>query len=156
MTWRESYLFSTIADKVEAYTKAHPDQEIIRMGIGDVTQPLCPAVIQPWAQQAVAEMGVQKTFHGYGPEQAMRFKAGDTGILPRKAAWMALGEIFYQRWRQERSREHPDLFSADNTVCVPDPVYPGVCGYKRNGGPAHRICRCQRKQWVWRRCRRQG
>ena len=42
----ESYLFSTIADKVEAYTKAHPDQEIIRMGIGDVTQPLCPAVIQ--------------------------------------------------------------------------------------------------------------
>ena len=64
----ESYLFSTIAEKVEAYTKAHPEQEIIRMGIGDVTQPLCPAVIQAM-QQAVAEMGAQKTFHGYGPDQ---------------------------------------------------------------------------------------
>ena len=107
----ESYLFSTIADKVEAYTKAHPDQEIIRMGIGDVTQPLCPAVIQAM-QQAVAEMGVQKTFHGYGPEQGYAF-------LKR-----ALDEIFISDGAKSDLGNILDLFSADNTVCVPDPVYP--------------------------------
>ena len=90
----ESYLFSTIADKVEAYTKAHPDQEIIRMGIGDVTQPLCPAVIQAM-QQAVAEMGVQKTFHGYGPEQGYAFlKRAIQGYYQEKGVDLALDEIF--------------------------------------------------------------
>ena len=74
MTWRESYLFSTIADKGEAYTKAHPDQEIIRMGIGDVTQPLLPCGDPAMgAAGCGGDAGVQKTFHGYGPEQAMRF-----------------------------------------------------------------------------------
>ena len=112
----ESYLFSTIADKVEAYTKAHPDQEIIRMGIGDVTQPLCPAVIQAM-QQAVAEMGVQKTFHGYGPEQGYAF-------LKRAGVDLALDEIFISDGAKSDLGNILDLFSADNTVCVPDPVYP--------------------------------
>ena len=120
----ESYLFSTIADKVEAYTKAHPDQEIIRMGIGDVTQPLCPAVIQAM-QQAVAEMGVQKTFHGYGPEQGYAFlKRAIQGYYQEKGVDLALDEIFISDGAKSDLGNILDLFSADNTVCVPDPVYP--------------------------------
>lgn len=120
----ESYLFSTIAYKVEAYTKAHPDQEIIRMGIGDVTQPLCPAVIQAM-QQAVAEMGVQKTFHGYGPEQGYAFlKRAIQGYYQEKGVDLALDEIFISDGAKSDLGNILDLFSADNTVCVPDPVYP--------------------------------
>lgn len=120
----ESYLFSTIADKVEAYTKAHPDQEIIRMGNGDVTQPLCPAVIQAM-QQAVAEMGVQKTFHGYGPEQGYAFlKRAIQGYYQEKGVDLALDEIFISDGAKSDLGNILDLFSADNTVCVPDPVYP--------------------------------
>ena len=120
----ESYLFSTIADKVEAYTKAHPDQEIIRMGIGDVTQPLCPAVIQAM-QQAVAEMGVQKTFHGYGPEQGYAFLTrAIQGYYQEKGVDLALDEIFISDGAKSDLGNILDLFSADNTVCVPDPVYP--------------------------------
>lgn len=120
----ESYLFSTIAGKVEAYTKAHPDQEIIRMGIGDVTQPLCPAVIQAM-QQAVAEMGVQKTFHGYGPEQGYAFlKRAIQGYYQEKGVDLALDEIFISDGAKSDLGNILDLFSADNTVCVPDPVYP--------------------------------
>lgn len=120
----ESYLFSTIADKVEAYTKAHPDQEIIRMGIGDVTQPLCPAVIRAM-QQAVAEMGVQKTFHGYGPEQGYAFlKRAIQGYYQEKGVDLALDEIFISDGAKSDLGNILDLFSADNTVCVPDPVYP--------------------------------
>lgn len=120
----ESYLFSAIADKVEAYTKAHPDQEIIRMGIGDVTQPLCPAVIQAM-QQAVAEMGVQKTFHGYGPEQGYAFlKRAIQGYYQEKGVDLALDEIFISDGAKSDLGNILDLFSADNTVCVPDPVYP--------------------------------
>ena len=120
----ESYLFSTIADKVEAYTKAHPDQEIIRMGIGDVTQPLCPAVIQAM-QQAVAEMGGQKTFHGYGPEQGYAFlKRAIQGYYQEKGVDLALDEIFISDGAKSDLGNILDLFSDDNTVCVPDPVYP--------------------------------
>ena len=120
----ESSLFSTIADKVEAYTKAHPDQEIIRMGIGDVTQPLCPAVIQAM-QQAVAEMGVQKTFHGYGPEQGYAFlKRAIQGYYQEKGVDLALDEIFISDGAKSDLGNILDLFSDDNTVCVPDPVYP--------------------------------
>ena len=63
-----SYLFSTIAKKVAAFTEAHPEKEIIRLGIGDVTLPLVPVVVEAM-QKAAAEMGVKETFRGYGPEQ---------------------------------------------------------------------------------------
>ena len=63
---KESYLFSDIAHRVNAYTAAHPDQKVLRMGIGDVTLPLAPAVIAAM-EKAVAEMGKKETFRGYGP-----------------------------------------------------------------------------------------
>ena len=67
-TLAESYLFSNIAKKVAAYTKAHPEAKVISLGIGDVTKPLCPAVIEAM-HAAVDEMSKAETFHGYGPEQ---------------------------------------------------------------------------------------
>ena len=68
----QSYLFSTIAKKVAQFTQEHPEQEVIRLGIGDVTLPLCGAVVEAM-QQAVAEMGQKETFRGYGPEQGYDF-----------------------------------------------------------------------------------
>ena len=67
-----SYLFSTIAKKVAAFSEKETRQRVIRMGIGDVTQPLCPAVIQA-LHKAVDEMGAAETFHGYGPENVYAF-----------------------------------------------------------------------------------
>ena len=68
----ESYLFSTIAQKVSAFQTDHPKTEIIRLGIGDVTLPLCSAVVQE-LHKAVEVLGHKDTFHGYGPEQGIRF-----------------------------------------------------------------------------------
>ena len=65
----ESYLFSNIAKKVNAYSAANPDKKIIRLGIGDVTLPLTPAVTEAMTK-AVAEMGVKETFRGYAPDSA--------------------------------------------------------------------------------------
>ena len=67
-----SYLFSTIGKKVRAYQAANPDKEIIRLGIGDVTQPLAPAIIDR-LHEAVSEMGVQETFKGYAPDLGYEF-----------------------------------------------------------------------------------
>ena len=67
-----SYLFAEIARRVKAYSAAHPDADIIRLGIGDVTRPLAPAVIEAM-HKAVSEMGVQETFHGYGPDYGYDF-----------------------------------------------------------------------------------
>ena len=66
-----SYLFSTIAKKVNAYSEANPDKKIIRLGIGDVTQPIAPAIIEAM-HKAVDEMGHAETFHGYAPDSAQR------------------------------------------------------------------------------------
>ena len=74
----ESYLFSTIAHKVAAYQKANPDKDIIRLGIGDVTLPLAPAIIEAM-HKAVDEMGQKETFRGYGPEQGYDFGRGLCG-----------------------------------------------------------------------------
>ena len=68
----ESYLFSTVAKKVNEFVQKNPDKKVIRLGIGDVTRPLCKAVIEA-LHKAVDEMGVQATFRGYGPEQGYDF-----------------------------------------------------------------------------------
>ena len=67
-----SYLFAEIARRVKAYSAAHPNADIIRLGVGDVTRPLAPAVIDAM-HKAVSEMGVQETFHGYGPDYGYDF-----------------------------------------------------------------------------------
>ena len=121
---QESYLFSTIAKKVSAYTAAHPEKEVIRMGIGDVTLPLCPAVVCAM-QRAVAEMGEKATFRGYGPEQGYAFLR--EAIQSHYAGYgvaLSADEIFVSDGAKSDLGNILDIFSLENRVLVPNPVYP--------------------------------
>ena len=121
----ESYPFSTVAQKVNAFAAAHPEKEIIRLGIGDVTKPLCPAVIERM-HQAVDEMGDAATFRGYGPEQGYDFLRQAIAQYYRTTANVQLedNEIFVSDGAKSDIGNILDLFSVDNTVLIPDPVYP--------------------------------
>ncbi len=120
----ESYLFSTIAQKVAAFTEKHPDHQVIRMGIGDVTLPLAPAVVEAM-HQAVSEMGQKETFRGYGPEQGYEFlKQPLAAYYQDRGIALELDEIFISDGAKSDIGNILDLFSQDNVVCVPDPVYP--------------------------------
>lgn len=120
----ESYLFSTIARKVNEFAKANPDKEIIRLGIGDVTLPLCPAVIDAM-HSAVDEMSRKETFKGYGPEQGYDFlKSAIQNYYKKRNVELELNEIFISDGAKSDLGNILDLFDKDNTVLVPDPVYP--------------------------------
>jgi len=119
-----SYLFSTIAQKVKDYTEQNPDKTIIRLGIGDVTLPLCGDVIKSM-HDAVSEMGVQSTFHGYGPEQGYDFlKQAIQNYYKERNVHLNLGEIFISDGAKSDVGNILDLFDIDNTILVQDPVYP--------------------------------
>ena len=120
----ESYLFSTIAKKVNAYAEAHPDKKILRMGIGDVTLPLAPAVVTAM-QRAAGEMGVKETFRGYGPEQGYPFlKNAVKEYYAKRGISLEEGEIFISDGAKSDVGNILDIFDTANTVLVPDPVYP--------------------------------
>lgn len=121
---KESYLFSQIAHKVAEFTAAHPEKKIIKMGIGDVTLPLAPGVIEAM-QKAVAEMGVKETFRGYGPEQGYDFL--HEAIARYYAGFgvsVASDEIFVSDGAKSDCGNMTDIFSNDNVILIPDPVYP--------------------------------
>lgn len=120
----QSYLFSTIAKKVNEFTTENPDKKVIRLGIGDVTLPLCKAVIDAM-HKAVDEMGVQETFRGYGPEQGYKFlRDAVKYYYAKRNVELDLDEIFISDGAKSDLGNILDLFSKDNTVLVPDPVYP--------------------------------
>ena len=120
----QSYLFSTIAKKVNEYTSKNPDKKVIRLGIGDVTRPLCKAVVDAM-HKAVDEMGVQETFRGYGPEQGYDFlRTAVQGYYAKNSIELELDEIFISDGAKSDLGNILDLFDKDNTVLVPDPVYP--------------------------------
>ena len=120
----KSYLFTMIGRKVAQFQQEHPEVGIIRLGIGDVTLPLCPAVVEA-LEGASAEMGVKETFHGYGPEQGYDFlKEKIAGYYAEKGVTLALDEIFISDGAKSDIGNILDLFDADNTVLIPDPVYP--------------------------------
>ena len=120
----QSYLFSTIAKKVNDYTAAHPDKKVIRLGIGDVTRPLCKAVISA-LHKAVDEMGVQETFRGYGPEQGYDFlREAVKKYYSKRNVELEMEEIFISDGAKSDVGNILDLFDTLNTVLVPDPVYP--------------------------------
>ena len=120
----QSYLFSTIARKVNEFANNNPDKKIIRLGIGDVTLPLCPAVINAM-HKAVDEMGEQSTFRGYGPEQGYDFlRTAVQNYYKRHNVELDMDEIFISDGAKSDLGNILDLFSNDNTVLVPDPVYP--------------------------------
>ncbi len=120
-----SYLFSTIAKKERAYREAHPDNKIIKMGIGDVTRPLAPAVVKSMGE-AAAEMGTAEGFHGYGPEQGYEFLRrliAENDYIAR-GVMLDTDEIFVSDGAKSDCGNIGDIFSVDNTVAVCDPVYP--------------------------------
>ena len=120
-----SYLFAEIARRVAAYTTAHPDKKLIKLGIGDVTQPLCPAVIEAM-HKAVDKMGSKETFRGYGPEQGYDFlrEAIRQNDFLARGADIAMDEIFVSDGAKSDCGNIGDIFSRDNVVAVCDPVYP--------------------------------
>lgn len=120
----ESYLFSTIAKKVEEYKKAHPEASVIRMGIGDVTLPICERAAEAFGKAAM-EQGKAETFHGYGPEQGYDFLRdavcryyGSFGVR------VSSDDVFISDGAKSDLGNILDLFDCDNTVLIPDPVYP--------------------------------
>lgn len=121
---KESYLFAGIAKKVAAYQAENPDKKIIKMGIGDVTLPLCKAVIDG-LHSAVDDMSAAETFKGYGPEQGYGFL--QNAIKDYYASYgveLAPTEIFISDGAKSDVGNILDIFGKDNTVLVPDPVYP--------------------------------
>lgn len=122
---KSSYLFAEIAQRVEKYQYEHPDANVIRMGIGDVTLPLPNAVIDQF-QQAVAEMGRAETFRGYGPEQGYDFLIDE--IIKNDYAPLGIelnkDEIFISDGAKCDTGNIQEIFGLKNTVAVTDPVYP--------------------------------
>ncbi|MCI8441072.1 MAG: LL-diaminopimelate aminotransferase [Provencibacterium sp.] len=120
----ESYLFSDIARRVKAFAAAHPDQKIIRMGIGDVTRPLPPAVTAA-LEGAAREMGQRETFRGYGPEQGYPFlREAVAAYYQSHSTVVSPEEIFIGDGAKSDLGNILDLFSPACTVLIPDPVYP--------------------------------
>ena len=121
---KESYLFSTIAKKVNEFAKNNPDKKIIRLGIGDVTLPLCKSVVNAM-KRAVDEMGNQSSFKGYGPEQGYEFlKSAIKSYYLENKVSLEPDEIFISDGAKSDLGNILDLFDKENTVLVPDPVYP--------------------------------
>ena len=119
-----SYLFSTIAKKVNAYSEANPDKNIIRLGIGDVTQPLAPAIIDS-LHKAVDEMGHAETFHGYAPDLGYEFlrNAIAKNDYQDRGADIKADEIFVSDGAKCDSGNIQEIFAQDNKIAVCDPVY---------------------------------
>lgn len=119
-----SYLFSTVKRKVKEFCDKNPDKKVIRLGIGDVTRPLCKSVIAAM-HNAVDEMGTYKGFHGYGPEQGYDFlKEKIQSYYLKNNVKLELNEIFISDGAKSDVGNILDLFSIENKVLIPDPVYP--------------------------------
>ena len=120
-----SYLFSTIAKKVREFQEANPDKTVIRLGIGDVTQPLAPAIIEA-LHTAVDEMAHQDTFHGYAPDLGYEFlrSAIVEGDYRSRGVDIQEDEIFVSDGAKCDCSNIQELFSVDNRIAVCDPVYP--------------------------------
>lgn len=120
-----SYLFAEVARRVKAYQEAHPEREIIRLGIGDVTKPLVPAVIAAM-HEAVEEMGHEETFRGYGPDFGYDFliNAIRQGDYATRGVEVAYDEVFISDGAKCDVGNIQELFSPDAVIAVTDPVYP--------------------------------
>lgn len=120
-----SYLFSSIAKKVADYQAAHPEADVIRLGIGDVTRPLAPAVIEAM-HKAVDEMADEKSFRGYPPEYGYDFllKAIQENDYAARGVNIGTDEIFVSDGAKSDCGNIVDIFDTDNRVAVCDPIYP--------------------------------
>lgn len=122
---QDSYLFSTIAKKVAEYQKKNPDKKIIKLGIGDVTRPIAPAIIEAM-HKAVDEMGTKEGFRGYGPEQGYDFlkEAIIENDYKSRGIDIKPDEIFISDGAKCDCGNIVDIFAKDNKIAITDPVYP--------------------------------
>lgn len=122
---KAGYLFPEIARRVNAFCEAHPDAKVIRLGIGDVTEPL-PDAVREAMHAAIDEMGERQTFRGYGPEQGYDFlrKAIAENDFQSRGCDIAADEVFVSDGSKCDTGNILDIFGIDNTVAVQDPVYP--------------------------------
>ena len=120
----ENYLFAEVAKRASAYSAAHPDKKVLKLGIGDVTLPLAPAVIQA-LHSAVDEMAQKATFKGYGPYEGYDFlRESINAYYKEMGVELELGEIFVSDGAKSDLGNVLDIFAKDNVILVPDPVYP--------------------------------
>lgn len=124
---KDSYLFAKVGQKTAEFKTKHPDKKVIRLSIGDVTRPLAPVVVQAM-QRAVEDMAHKETFKGYGPD---RYCYGYDALIDsikgsylRKGVKLDSDEVFISDGAKSDLGNILDLFSEENTVLVPDPVYP--------------------------------
>ena len=138
-----NYLFADIAKKVNAFKVMHPKAEVISLGIGDVTQPLCPAVVDAM-RRAAEEMGTAEGFHGYGPEQGYDFlrEAILKNDFLSRGIHLDIDEIFVNDGAKSDTGNIQELIRWDNSIGVTDPIYPvyidsnvmiGRAGTEENG-----------------------
>jgi LL-diaminopimelate aminotransferase len=122
---QSSYLFTDISRRVGAFQKEHPEREIIKLGIGDVTRPLVPACIEAF-QKAVGEMAHESTFRGYGPEQGYAFLREKIAQFDYQArgADISADEIFISDGAKCDTGNFQEIFATDIRIAIPDPVYP--------------------------------
>ena len=120
-----SYLFSTVAKKAAAFTAANPDKKVIKLSIGDVTQPLAPAIIDA-LHKSVDEMAHADTFRGYAPDLGYEFLRSTIAENDYKSRGcdISADEIFVSDGAKSDSGNIGDIFSVDNKIAVCDPVYP--------------------------------
>lgn len=121
---KESYLFSEIAKRVNDYTAKNPDKKVIRLGIGDVTKPLVENVIHA-LHEGVDDMARAETFKGYGPEQGYEFlRNAISDYYKESGVTVDPMEIFISDGAKSDTGNITEIFAVDNTILVPDPVYP--------------------------------
>ena len=121
---KESYLFAEVGERTKKYIQAHPDKKVIKLGVGDVTLPLAPAVIEA-LHSAVDDMSRSETFKGYGPYEGYPFlRESIKKYYAGFGAQVAEDEIFISDGAKSDLGNILDLFSKDNTVLICDPVYP--------------------------------
>ncbi|MDR0988881.1 MAG: aminotransferase class I/II-fold pyridoxal phosphate-dependent enzyme, partial [Prevotellaceae bacterium] len=132
-----SYLFSDIAKKVNAFKATHPEADLIRLGIGDVTRPLAPACIEAM-HRAVEELSSTATFHGYGPEQGYDFliEAIIKHDFEPRGVQLSNSEVFVSDGAKSDTGNIGDILKRDNSVGVTDPVYPVYIDSNVMGGRA--------------------
>lgn len=120
----QNYLFAEVANRASAYSKANPQKKVLKLGIGDVTLPLAPEVIKA-LHAAVDDMSKKETFQGYGPYEGYDFlRESIREYYKSRGVNLDLSEIFVSDGAKSDLGNILDIFSKDNTVLVPDPVYP--------------------------------
>ena len=131
---KAGYLFPEIARRVTAFAEAHPDAKVIRLGIGDVTEPL-PEACRTAMIHAVEEMGDRASFKGYGPEQGYVWlrEAIAQHDFQSRGCDIDASEIFISDGSKCDCGNILDIFGSNNSIAVTDPVYPCVCRYQRDG-----------------------